>query len=92
MQNSQSCVELAVKKLIQSALEAASKEARANNVDLFDAGTLAERLKASNQWAMIPKSMRRGMKKTHVIFHIDRTTRAVIGFHFDPPPAGRRSG
>lgn len=92
MENSKSCVELAVKKLIDSALEAASKEARAKDVDYFDAGTLAERLKASNQWDMFPKSMRRGMKKTHVIFHVDRTTGAVIGFHFDPPPAGRSSG
>ncbi|MFP3547433.1 hypothetical protein SB748_28950 [Rhizobium sp. SIMBA_035] len=85
-------VEIAVKKLIDSALEAASKEARENDVDLFDAGTLAERLKASNQWDMMPKSLRRGMTKTHVIFHVDRATRAVIGFHFDPPPAGRSSG
>ncbi len=63
-----------------------------SDVDLVDGGTLLERLKATDQLRHVPRKLRLGMAKTRVIFHVDQKTGCVAGFHFDPPPTGRKSG
>jgi len=60
----------------------------APDVDLVDGGTMLERLKATDQLRHVSRKLRLDMAKTRVIFHVDRKTRRVSGFHFDPPVSG----
>lgn len=52
------------------------------DVEYEDGGNMAERMKASGLWHLIPNDLRAGMKQIRVVFHVDRKSRCIVGHHF----------